>query len=151
MCGQLFLFCAQVICHLSLLQQDSNDCRSSLGQPGTSSELLPAESKGNLNWDEVPSSECVNKKGKIHQSDLESACPGKVSLKKNGIRNEMTPSTSEMDLQAKAKSQTMKSRQTHSGPLMQNVVLSHSLSDKVRISERLVLNSVTITEATSEF
>lgn len=112
-----------------------------MGQPGTSSELLLAESKGNLNGDEVPSSECLNIKGKIHQSDLvESACPGKVGLKKNGISNEMTPSTSEMELQAKGKYQTMKSRQTHSGPLMQNVVLSHSLSDKGRTSERLALN-----------
>ncbi|XP_030454054.1 serine/threonine-protein kinase BLUS1-like isoform X1 [Syzygium oleosum] len=121
----------------SACDKDSNDCRSSLGQPGTSSELLPAESKGNSNGDEVPSTECLNIKGKIHQSDLvESACPGKVSLKKNGISNEMTPSTSEMELQAKGKYQTMKSRQTHSGPLMQNVVLSHSLSDKGRTSER---------------
>ncbi|KAF8030572.1 hypothetical protein BT93_E2874 [Corymbia citriodora subsp. variegata] len=116
---------------------DSNDCRSSVGQPGTSSELLPAESNVKLNGDEVSSSECLNKKGKIHQNDLvESACPGKVSLKKNGISNEMTPSMSEMDFQAKVKSQTIKSRQTHSGPLMQNVMLSHSLSEKGRTSER---------------
>ncbi|KAF8030569.1 hypothetical protein BT93_E2874 [Corymbia citriodora subsp. variegata] len=121
----------------SACDKDSNDCRSSVGQPGTSSELLPAESNVKLNGDEVSSSECLNKKGKIHQNDLvESACPGKVSLKKNGISNEMTPSMSEMDFQAKVKSQTIKSRQTHSGPLMQNVMLSHSLSEKGRTSER---------------
>lgn len=121
----------------SAYDKDSNDCRSSLGQPGTSSELLPAESKVKLNGDEVSSSECLNKKGKIHQSDLvESPRPGKVSSMKNGISNEMMPSTSEMDLQAKAKSQTMKSRQTHSGPLVQNMVLSHSLSERGRTTER---------------
>ncbi|XP_030530221.1 serine/threonine-protein kinase BLUS1-like isoform X2 [Rhodamnia argentea] len=130
----------------SACDKDSNDCRSSLGQLGTSSELLPAESKGNLNGDEVPSTECLNRKGKIHQSDLvEFARPGKVSLKKNG-RNEMMPSTSEMDLKAKVKSQTMKSRQTHSGPLMQNVVLGHSLSDKIRTSERGEGETLQVTE-----
>lgn len=130
----------------SACDKDSNDCRSSLGQPGISSELLPAESKGNLNGDEGPSTECLHRKGKIHQSDLvESVRPGNVSLKKNGS-NDMTPSTSEMDLKAKVKSQTMKSRQTHSGPLMQNVGFSHSVSDKIRTSERGEGESLQVTD-----
>jgi hypothetical protein len=75
------------------------------------------------------------------ESDLlESGCPEKVTWTKNGSSNEASSSTSDKDMvQAKTKTQTVKCRQTQSGPLTPVAVLSHSVSERGRISEGFVM------------
>lgn len=50
------------------------------------------------------------------------------------------PSTSEKETtHPKTKTETVRSRQTQSGPLMPGIVLTHSLSERGRITERFVI------------
>lgn len=71
---------------------------------------------------------------------LESGGQEKTGWKKNGSSTEATTSTSEKDMVlSKARSPSVKNRQAVSGPLMPGAVLSHSLSERGRISERSVM------------
>lgn len=103
-------------------------------------ELAQPEYRGRTSGEETPQADVLNRKGKVVESDvLESVCQEKVGWRKNGSSTEASSSMSEKDMvQAKTKTQTVKSRQTQSGPLMPGAVLSHSVSERVRISERFV-------------
>lgn len=104
-------------------------------------ELAQPEHRGQNSSAELPHVDYLNGKGKNLGSDLmESGYEENVGLKKNGSSTEASSSTSEKDLLlAKTKAQMVKSRQTHSGPLMHGTVLSHSLSDRGRSLERFVM------------
>lgn len=83
----------------------------------------------------------MSNKGKSLRSDsFESSNQEKIGQEKDTSTAEMIPSTSEKDMvNAKAKPQMVKGRQTQSGPLMPGVVLSHSLSDRGRTFERFII------------
>lgn len=89
----------------------------------------------------LPQVECLNKKGKFMESDmLKAGFQEKTGWKRNGTSTEAEASTSGQDIvQGKTKTQMPKGRQTQSGPLLPGIVLSHSLSERVRGSERFVL------------
>lgn len=91
-----------------------------------------------INGDEGLQDECQIKGVKISESDiLESDTQGKFLLNKNGSQTEMLPRVSEKDsLLAKSRPQTVKSRQTQSGPLMPGVVAGQSTSERVQNLER---------------
>ncbi|KAL5539719.1 hypothetical protein UlMin_043848 [Ulmus minor] len=82
--------------------------------------------------------ENLNNKCKGLECDItESGSQDKIGWKKNGSSTEATSSTSNKDsVLAKTRSQSVKGRQTHSGPLMPGAVLSHSSSERGRFSER---------------
>lgn len=82
--------------------------------------------------------ECLSKKGNSMESDmLKAGLQEKTGWKRNGTSNEAEASTSGQDIvQGKTKTQLPKGRQTQSGPLLPGTVLSHSLSERVRGSER---------------
>jgi hypothetical protein len=121
--------------------QDSTDCLSRLGKLNLNNELAQPECRGRTSGEELPQIDCLNRKEKIVDGDsLEYGCQEKVVWKKNGSSVEASSSTSEKDMvQAKTKTQMVQSRQTQSGPLTPGAVLSHSLSERVRISERFVM------------
>ena len=75
---------------------------------------------------------------KISESDtMESDSQGKSSLRKNGSKTELPPPISEKDsLLAKSRPQTVKGRQTQSGPLMPGMVVGQSIPERARTSER---------------
>ncbi|KAH8513175.1 hypothetical protein H0E87_006460 [Populus deltoides] len=100
------------------------------------SEMQQAEYSRQLSGGKLPRVDNLNRKGRLPESDLlETSSQEKVGWKRNGSSTEAKASTSENDvMQAKAK--TVKSRQTLSGPLMPGMVLSHSLSERGRTSER---------------
>ena len=104
-------------------------------------ELAQPEYRGRNSGEEKPQADVLNRKGKVVESDLlESGCQEKVGWRKNGSSTEASSSMSEKDMVlAKTKTQTVKIRQTQSGPLMPGAVLSHSVSERVRISERFVM------------
>lgn len=99
---------------------------------------MQPEYRGEIIVEELPPVDCLNRKGKILESDLlESGCQEKVGWKNSGSITEASSSMSEKGmLQAKTKAQMVKSRQTQSGPLMPGAVLSHSSSERGRICER---------------
>lgn len=113
-------------------EKDSTDCLSRLGK------LNLFEYRGQTRGEELLQVDCLNKKEKIVDGDsLEYGFQEKAVWKKNGPSVEASSSTSEKDMvQAKTKAQMVKSRQTQSGPLSPGAVLSHSLSERGRISER---------------
>ncbi|XP_061981570.1 serine/threonine-protein kinase BLUS1-like isoform X1 [Populus nigra] len=100
------------------------------------SEMQQVEYSRQLSGGKLPWADNLNRKGRLPESDLlETSSQEKVGWKRNGSSTEAKASTSENDvMQAKAK--TVKSRQTLSGPLMPGTVLSHSLSERGRTSER---------------
>ncbi|XP_034895878.1 uncharacterized protein [Populus alba] len=100
------------------------------------SEMQQAEYSRQLSGGKLPQVDNLNRKGRLPESDLlETSSQEKVGWKRNGSSTEAKASTSENDvMQAKAK--TVKSRQTLSGPIMPGTVLSHSLSERGRTSER---------------
>lgn len=104
-------------------------------------ELAQPEYRGRNSGEEKPQADVLNRKGKVVESDiLESGCQEKVGWRKNGSSTEASSSMSEKDVvQAKTKTQTVKIRHTQSGPLMPGAVLSHSVSERGRISERFVM------------
>lgn len=90
-----------------------------------------------LNANDVPPAELLSKKGKILESDLvePSSNQGKIGPEKNGL-----PSTSEKDVvQSKTRTSMVKSRQSQSGPLMPGGMLTHSISERARNLERLII------------
>ncbi|KAI4343156.1 hypothetical protein MLD38_027692 [Melastoma candidum] len=109
--------------------------RSSLGK-GETSEIVPdqSESQGESG---LSSPGCSNQKDKDLLNDFVAArCDEKLGCRKNGIVNDRIVSTSETDSLSKAKIPIMKLRQTHSGPLVPNVLLGHSQSERSRNLER---------------
>jgi len=100
--------------------------------------MQQAEYSRQLSGGKLPRVDNLNRKGRLPESDLlETSSQEKVGWKRNGSSTEAKASTSENDvMQAKAK--TVKSHQTLSGPLMPGTVLSHSLSERGRTSERSV-------------
>ena len=71
---------------------------------------------------------------------LKGGLPEKTGWNRNGTSTEAEASTSGQDIvQGKPKTQMPKGRQTQSGPILPGIVLSHSLSERVRGSERFVL------------
>lgn len=98
--------------------------------------------RGKINSDKVQHVEYLNKKGKVVECDiLESGCIENTGWKENGSSTEVTASTSEKDLiLSKVRSQSVKNRQAMSGPLVPGSVLSHSLSERGRVSERFVMD-----------
>lgn len=69
------------------------------------------------------------KDSKVLESDfIESDNQGKPGFKKNGLKTELPPPGSEKDLQtSKTRTQTGRTRQTQSGPLMPGVVVGQSV------------------------
>lgn len=129
-------------------EKDSIDFQSSFGKLNLNYELAQPEYRGRNSGEEKPQADILNRKGKVVESDLlESRCQEKVGWRKNGSSTEASSSLSEKDMvQAKTKTQTVKIRQTQSGPLMPGAVLSHSVSERVRISERTELELQPSTE-----
>ncbi|KAF5460498.1 hypothetical protein F2P56_020362 [Juglans regia] len=115
-------------------EKDSTDSHSNF----VNNELAQPEHRGQTSGAELPHVDYLNGKGKNLGSNLlESGCEEKVGSKKNGSSTGASSSMSEKDLLlAKTKAQMAKSRQTQSGPLMHGTVLSHSLSERGRSSER---------------
>lgn len=93
-----------------------------------------------INGDDGLQDECQIRGVKVLESDnLESGNQGKFLLKKNVAKAELPPTVSEKDsLQAKSRLQTVKSRQTQSGPLMPGIVVGQSIPDRLRNSERCI-------------
>ncbi|KAJ7952201.1 Kinase [Quillaja saponaria] len=118
--------------------KDASDCQSGLGKLNLYDKLPQAKFAAQVSGNEVQQVEWLSKKGKILDSDLqESGCPKNIIWNSNGSTTEATSSTSEKDVVlSRTKSQTVKSRQTQSGPLMPGAVLSHSSSERARTSER---------------
>lgn len=94
-----------------------------------------------MNGAGVSQSESLNGKGVIVEPDCDSFSQEKSDvLEKDGSGHGSVLSTSDKDMvQGQPKTQTGKSRQTQSGPLMPNVVLSHSQSERGRLYERFVV------------
>lgn len=78
------------------------------------------------------------KDAKVWESDLVEPDNQEISgFKKNGLKTELPPPGSEKDLMtSKSRTQTGKTRQSQSGPLMPGVVLSQSIP--VRNLERCI-------------
>ncbi|KAJ6341596.1 hypothetical protein OIU78_009700 [Salix suchowensis] len=100
------------------------------------SEIQQAEYNRQLSGGELPQANNFIRKGKLPESDLlETSSLEKVGWKRNESSSEAKASTSE-SIMAQAKAKTLKSGQTHSGLLMPGTVLSQSLSERGRTSER---------------
>ncbi|KAJ6414981.1 PROTEIN KINASE SUPERFAMILY PROTEIN [Salix viminalis] len=110
--------------------------QSSLLNVNAKSEVQQAEYSRQLSGGKLSQVDNLNRKGKFPESDLlETSSQEKVGWKRNGSSTEAKVSTSENDVK-QAKAKTLKSYQTRSGPLMPGTVLSHSLSESGRTSER---------------
>lgn len=80
--------------------------------------------------------EC-QRKNDLECNKLDSDHQEKGRLKKNSSKTELPPLTSDKDaVQAKSRSQTPKTHQSVSGPLMPGVILSHSASERAHNFER---------------
>ena len=121
------------------INQGAPSFKSISGKLNSQNEL-PCE--GQTSGDKLQQSEYANKKGTFLESDVqESGSSEKIGWKKNGSSIESATSTSEKEIvMTKTRTQTVKSRQTHSGPLMPGAVLTHSASDRGRISERFIMD-----------
>ncbi|KAK7393840.1 hypothetical protein VNO78_22404 [Psophocarpus tetragonolobus] len=84
-------------------------------------------------------SEYLNKKEKIIESEIwEPEFPKNIVWTRNGSIKEASTSTVQKDISVnKIKTQSVKSRQTQSGPLLPGAVISHSLSERGWTLERL--------------
>jgi len=82
----------------------------------------------------------ANNNAEIGRSELlDSHSPVKTVLEKEVVVSEMSGPASERDsVQVKAKSQSLKGRQSQSGPLMPGIVLGQTSVERARVSERLV-------------
>ncbi|KAF9689179.1 hypothetical protein SADUNF_Sadunf01G0064800 [Salix dunnii] len=110
--------------------------QSSSEKVNSNSEIQQAEFNRQLSGGELPQSNNFIRTGKLPESDLlETSSLEKAGWKRNGSSSEAKASTSE-SIMAQAKAKTLKSRQTHSGLLMPGTVLSQSLSERGRTSER---------------
>ncbi|KAJ6695238.1 SERINE/THREONINE-PROTEIN KINASE FRAY2 [Salix koriyanagi] len=110
--------------------------QSSLLNVNAKSEVQQAEYSRQLSGGKLSQVDNLNRKGKFPESDLlETSSQENVGWKRNGSSTEAKVSTSENDVK-QAKAKTLKSYQTRSGPLMPGTVLSHSLSESGRTSQR---------------
>lgn len=117
--------------------QDAPPTQSIQGKLNSNSEL-PCE--GQSSGDKSLQSEYLNKKGKILECDVqESGFQENMGLKKNGSITEATTSTSDKEIVTSKNRTPVKVRQTYSGPLMHGAVLSHSISERGRPSERFII------------
>ncbi|KAI4315572.1 hypothetical protein L6164_028367 [Bauhinia variegata] len=114
---------------------DATDFRCDLKN---SDKSVQDEFTSQLSGNDIQQNEGLNKKGKIPESDfLESGGPKNIIWKRNGSINEAMTSTTEKDTgPSKIKTQSVKNRQTLSGPLMPGTVIGHSLSERGRPFER---------------
>lgn len=106
-----------------------------MGKLSLNREVSQAEcsSPGSL---ELLQTDCLNGKGKNPECDIvEAGCQEIVGFKKNGLMIDVMGSTSEKDV-VLTRANTVKLRETQTGPLTPGVVLSHSSSDWVHNSER---------------
>jgi len=122
--------CQDAFCSQSSLRNFSSCNESSQDEHG-----VGASGQG------LPKAECLNKKGNFMEGDmLKAGFQETTGWKRNGTSTETEASTSGQDsVQGKTKTQMPKGRQTQSGPLLPGTVLSHSLSERVRGSDRFVL------------
>lgn len=107
------------------------------------SDKLPMDEFTSLvDSDDMKQNESLNRKGKILESDLQEVGSSKnIIWKRNGSIAEATASTSDKDMgTSKTKTQSVKSRQTQSGPLVPGTVIGHSLSERGRASERYIIS-----------
>lgn len=103
----------------------------------SNSEIL---CEGQSSGDKLLQGECLNNKGKILECDVqESGFQEKTGLKKNGSLTEATTSTIEKEMVMPRTRTPVKVRQTCSGPLMPGAVLTHSASERGRLSERFIM------------
>ncbi|XP_024023827.1 serine/threonine-protein kinase BLUS1 [Morus notabilis] len=116
------------------IDKDAPPSQSIQGKLNSNSKL-PCE--GQSSGDKSLQSEYLNKKGKILECDVqESGFQENMGLKKNGSITEATTSTSDKEIVMSKNRTPVKVRQTYSGPLMPGAVLSHSVSERGRPSER---------------
>ncbi|XP_057967422.1 serine/threonine-protein kinase BLUS1-like isoform X2 [Malania oleifera] len=115
--------------------KDTTVSKFSLGKSVSTNDLVCSGQQCN---DDLPLAECLSKKGKILGSDLpESGSQEKIIQDRDAQNTGLIPSTSDKEMvSSKTRTQSLKSRQTQSGPLMPGVVLGNSLSERGRISER---------------
>lgn len=113
-----------------------------MGKLNENNEPPWTDCKSEVNGDDSQQVECVNRKGKLLESDiLESGGQQRTDRKKNGSSSEATASTSETDMvQSKSRLLAVKSRQTQSGPLTPGAVLNLSLSERGRVFERFLIS-----------
>lgn len=122
--------------------KEPSTSKLTLGKSTSTSDII---SGGRVNCDEILQSENLSNKGKVQGSDLVFG-----SQDRNGSSIELMPSISEKEVtQPKSKTETVKSRQTQSGPLMPGMVLGHSLSERVRTSERSETENQAVAERAS--
>ncbi|XP_071917301.1 uncharacterized protein [Coffea arabica] len=120
--------------HMKKRWQDAYGSKADLGS-SVSTDLIISE---HINGDEGLQDKGQVGGVKISESDtMESDSQGKSSLRKNGSKTELPPPISEKDsLLAKSRPQTVKGRQTQSGPLMPGMVVGQSIPERARTSER---------------
>ncbi|KAJ7945094.1 Kinase family protein [Quillaja saponaria] len=123
---------------LSVSDKDAIDCQSGLGKLNIYDKVQQSKFAAQTSGNDIQQIKCLNKKGEILDSDLkESGCSKNIIWKKNGSITEATTSTSEKDVVlTRTTSQTVRSWQMQSEPLMPGSVLSHSSSERARTSER---------------
>ncbi|OVA14758.1 Protein kinase domain [Macleaya cordata] len=125
--------------------KDASSSRSNLGKPISANEI---DCRGSASGAELSNSGSLNTKVVALEPDCDSVSQEKsVAFEKDGSGYEPVLSTSDKDMvQGHPKSQTGKSRQTQSGPLMPNIVLTHSQSERGRLHERCVTENQSATE-----
>ncbi|XP_012474780.1 serine/threonine-protein kinase BLUS1 isoform X2 [Gossypium raimondii] len=100
-------------------------CEPSLGKLSLNREVSQAECRGPGSF-ELLQIDCLNGKGKNLECDIvEAGCQEILGLKKNGSIIDVMGSTSENDV-VLTRANTVKPRETQTGPLTPGVVLSHS-------------------------
>ncbi|XWS38167.1 hypothetical protein CRYUN_Cryun19dG0107000 [Craigia yunnanensis] len=114
-------------------------CESSLGMLNLNREVSQAECGGPRSVDLLQFN-CLNGKGKKPECEIvEADCQEKVGLRKNESSIDIMASTSEKDVRLN-RVKTVKPRQIQTGPLTPGAVLNHSSSERVRNSERSVID-----------
>ncbi|KAA3470085.1 serine/threonine-protein kinase BLUS1-like isoform X1 [Gossypium australe] len=120
-------------------------CEPSLGKLSLNREVSQAECRGPGSI-ELLQIDCLNGKGKSLECDIvEAGCQEILGLKKNGSIIDVMGSTSEKDV-VLTRANTVKPRETQTGPLTPGVVLSRSSSDWVHNSERFENESLLANE-----
>ncbi|PPD83588.1 hypothetical protein GOBAR_DD19485 [Gossypium barbadense] len=120
-------------------------CDPSLGKLSLNREVSQAECRGPGSI-ELLQIDCLNGKGKNLECDIvEAGCQEILGLKKNGSIIDVMGSTSEKDV-VLTRANTVKPRETQTGPLTPGVVLSRSSSDWVHNSERFENESLLANE-----
>ncbi|KAG4187492.1 hypothetical protein ERO13_A08G081600v2 [Gossypium hirsutum] len=125
-------------------------CDPSLGKLSLNREVSQAECRGPGSI-ELLQIDCLNGKGKNLECDIvEAGCQEILGLKKNGSIIDVMGSTSEKDV-VLTRANTVKPRETQTGPLTPGVVLSRSSSDWVHNSERFENESLLANERVRQF